>query len=163
MKRFVYGIIFLFFLTIIVFPVMAAKGKSQIYTNREYGFKMTLPYSWKGYSIIKETWKGFDPTKTSKVFTGPKILIRNPKWTKAKPWQDIPILIFTKKEWKLVEAGRISVSAAPYGPIKLGENKKYVFALPPRWVGFTDNLGQDEAQEIVKTLAPETPSLPMGK
>ena len=47
---------------------------------------------------------------------------------------------------------RSSVSAAPYGPIKLGESNKYVFALPPRWVGFTDALGQNEAKEIVKTF-----------
>ncbi|NOQ67967.1 hypothetical protein GQ568_00830, partial [Patescibacteria group bacterium] len=32
------------------------------------------------------------------------------------------------------------------------ENNKYVFALPPRWIGFADALGQDEAQKIVGTF-----------
>ena len=78
--------------------------------------------------------------------------MRNPNWTGPLSWQDIPIMMFTKDEWQLIEATLLSVSAAPIGPGKLGENGQYVFALPPRWIGFTDALGQDEAREIVKTF-----------
>ena len=55
-------------------------------------------------------------------------------------------------EWQLIEDGNLNIFAAPIAPSKLGENNKYVFSLPPRWVGFTDALGQDEAQKIVGTF-----------
>jgi hypothetical protein len=74
----------------------------------------------------------------------PQLLIRNPKWTEEKPYQDIPIMVFTPAEWQQVEAVTMSVSAAPIGPSELGHNSQYVFALPPRWIGFDDTLGQDE-------------------
>jgi hypothetical protein len=44
------------------------------------------------------------------------------------------------------------VSAAPITPSKLGENAKFVFALPPRWIGFADALGQDEAKDVPKSF-----------
>jgi hypothetical protein len=40
-----------------------------------------------------------------------------------------------------VENDDMSVSAAPIEPSKLGQSSRYVFALPPRWIGFTDDLG----------------------
>ena len=40
----------------------------------------------------------------------------------------------------------MSVSAAPIGPEELGQNTKYVFALPPRWIGFTDDIGWQDLE-----------------
>ena len=122
------------------------------YENKEYGFEITLLNSWKGYSVLEETWNGVTLNGKDTKFKGPQIAIRHPKWTISQPWQDIPVMVFTNEEWKLVEARNLSVSAAPIGPRKLDQNQNYVFALPPRWVGFTDNLGQDEAKQIVKTF-----------
>ena len=51
-----------------------------------------------------------------------------------------------------MEQEKLAVSAAPIGPSKLGENARFVFALPPRWIGFADTLGQDEAGEAPKTF-----------
>jgi len=119
------------------------------YWNNKYGFGITLLDSWKGYSAIEESWSGYSG---GVKFQGPQIVIRNPKWTENQPWQDIPIMVFTKEEWTLIEEENLGVSAAPIGPSKLGENQKYVFALPPRWVGFTDDLGQDEAEQIAETF-----------
>ena len=42
------------------------------------------------------------------------------------------------------------MSAAPIGPSKLGENAQFVFALPPRWIGFLDTLGQDVGEKCPK-------------
>ena len=123
-----------------------------IYTNSQYGFSLILPISWKGYSVLNEAWNGFLVNDSSQKFQGLKVIIRNPNWTEANPWQDIPVMVFTKDEWTQVEAENLSVSAAPIPPSKLGENQNYVFALPPRWVGFTDALGQDEAVNITKTF-----------
>lgn len=124
----------------------------QSYRNDEYGFEVVLPETWQGYSVITESWDGRMLDGTSKKLRGPKVVIRNPNWSGPLSWQDVPILVFTKDEWELIEATLLTVSAAPIGPGKLGENEQYVFALPPRWAGFTDALGQDEAQEIAKTF-----------
>jgi len=44
----------------------------------------------------------------------------------------------------------MAVSAAPIGPAELGRNKSYVFALPPRWIGFwADVKGMDEVQTLM--------------
>jgi len=122
------------------------------YTNEKYGFEVTLLDSWKGYSILTESWHGLTLDDNSTQYQGPEIIIRNPKWSVGQYWQDIPVMVFTKEEWKLIEAGNLNVSAAPIGPDKLDENQRYVFALPPRWVGFSDTLGQDEAQAIASTI-----------
>jgi hypothetical protein len=122
------------------------------YENKEYGFEIILFDSWKGYSVLEETWNGVTLDGKDTRFKGPQIIIRHPEWTLNHPWQDIPIMVFTNEEWKLVEAKKLNVSAAPIGPRKLDQNQNYVFALPPRWVGFTDNLGQNEATEIIKTF-----------
>ena len=124
----------------------------QTYRNEEYGFEIALPGSWEGYSILMKNWNGFKIDNPSVKFQGPKIVIRNPKWTTEQPWQDIPIMVFTEYEWSLIEENNLNVSAAPIGPSKLGENENYIFALPPRWIGFTDALGQQEARDIVETF-----------
>ncbi|MEI6529029.1 MAG: hypothetical protein WCN88_01315 [Candidatus Falkowbacteria bacterium] len=122
------------------------------YKNSEYGFELNLPDSWLGYSIVTENWNGQLLIEPNTKYQGPKILIRNPKWSAKAHWQDIPVLVFTPAEWKLIQEENLGISAAPIGPSKLGENSAYIFALPPRWLGFTDDLGQDEAAEIVKTF-----------
>ena len=61
-------------------------------------------------------------------------------------------MVFTHDEWPLVNRQKIGVSAAPISPSKLGENAKFVFALPPRWIGFVDTLGQDEAAKVPETF-----------
>ena len=125
------------------------------YKNNEYGFELTLPDSWKNYSVVKETWKGwsvFEVEDVGQTYSGTKVVIKNPQTNSQQIWQDIPIMIFTPEIWKLVNEEKIAVSAAPIGPAKIGENAKYIFATPPRWYGFTDDKGWEEAVEIVKTF-----------
>ena len=124
--------------------------KKIIYTNQDSGFELTLIDSWRGYSVMTNSWKG--RVDGIQKYAGPEIIIRNPNWTETKPWQDIPVMVFTPEEWSLIESENMAVSAAPIGPQELGRNSKYIFALPPRWIGFTDDLGQDEAQLIIKTF-----------
>lgn len=122
------------------------------YRNEKYGFEINLLESWRGYKILEESWRGTTLDGNSTRHEGPKIIIRNPKWSESEIWQDIPILVFTKFEWQLIEDKNLNIFAAPIAPSKLGENNKYVFSLPPRWVGFTDVLGQDKAQKIIGTF-----------
>jgi len=119
-----------------------------VYHNTQYGFCFLLPSDWKGYTIVADKWSG-TVLDTGQKESGPQLLIRNPKWTKDDPWQDIPIMIFTPSQWKIVAADDMAVSAAPIGPAELGSNKSYVFALPPRWIGFTDAKGTDEVQTLI--------------
>ncbi len=134
----------------------------ETYTNTEYGFTMQFPASWRGYTVVKSTWTGWliDGTTT---YTGTKLIFKNPQSTPSQPWQDIPLMIITPDVWKLISAEKVAVSAAPVGPGEVGENQNYIFATPPRWWGFTDALGGEEAVNIVKTfkvLAPiSTPAL----
>lgn len=122
------------------------------YINSEYGFQITFPDSWKGYSVVKQDWQGSENVEGGKTYNGPQIVIKNPKTTATQAWQDIPIMVFTSEQWNLIEQAKIVVSAAPIGPGKVGENQNYIFATPPRWWGFTDALGGDEAVNIVKTF-----------
>ena len=125
------------------------------YRNEQYGFGMTFPSGWSGYSVVAGTWQGQthdDQGETTGTYTGPEIILRHPQWTAAAPWQDIPVLVFTHDEWVLVEQQKFGVSAAPTSPSKLRENAKFVFALPPRWIGFADALGQEGVAKVPETF-----------
>ena len=57
--------------------------------------------------------------------------------------------VFTHAQWDESEKNQIIVSAAPIGPSELGRNKKFVFALPPRYnSAFPD--GFQEVDEIMR-------------
>ena len=135
-------------------PAANPKAKGIVaYTNDSYGFKFDLPDSWKGYSVIAGKWQGNrldseDASGKPKQESGPLITIRNQHWTEARPYQDIPIMVFTLEQWKLVEKEELAVSAAPIGPSELGRNAKYVFALPPRY-NFGDAEGIEEVNDII--------------
>jgi hypothetical protein len=137
-------------------PKPPAAQATIVYHNTAYGFCFALPESWKGFTIVAEQWSG-TILSSGQAVHGPQLLIRNPKWTEEKPYQDIPIMVFTLAEWQQVQAVTMSVSAAPIGPSELGHNIHYVFALPPRWIGFTDTLGQDELNAWIERSRLKTP------
>ncbi|MEI6238543.1 MAG: hypothetical protein WCP15_03355, partial [bacterium] len=118
---------------------------SVLYKNSDYGITFSLPTNWQGYSIIKSTWNG-TALGNSAVQNGAKIIIRNPKWTEAVHYEDIPVLVFTLSQWSSYLAEDFSVSAAPIPASELGQNDKYVFALPPRR-DYDFSLGYKEAEE----------------
>lgn len=138
-------------------PVAQATS-SPVYQNTQYGFSFSLPESWKGYSIVASTWKGFantGPKGDTTVTQGPLISIRNPAWTAQKPYQDIPIMVFTLSQWDSLLRNKFAVSAAPINPSLLGFNATYVFALPARY-NYAFPAGYEEVATILagKPLAP---------
>jgi hypothetical protein len=123
-------------------------ARSVVYTNKHYGFEFALPNSWRGFSILVGEWKGLGPPNGEVKEYSPELSIRHPLWTEADPRQDIPIMVFTHAQWDESEKLQISVTAAPFGPLELGRNNDYVFALPPRYnYNFPD--GFQEVDEII--------------
>lgn len=130
---------------------------SQIYKNEKYGFQITLPESWKGYSVVEQTWEGHLIDNFEQKYSGPLVIIENPVLKQTKRFQGIPIMVFTPEQWNLVSGPNsvVAVSAAPIGPAKVGENSNYFFATPPRYIGFGDDLDAqqiNQVYDIVKTF-----------
>ena len=131
-----------------------------VYQNTDYGFEFTLPASWKGYKIVTDKWEGVAPggqEGQQPAATGPMISIRHPKWTKKKPRQDIPIMVFTLKQWEDLQAEKFHIGAAPIGPKELGRNDRYVFALPARY-NFAFPEGYKEVETILAGKPLSTPT-----
>ncbi|MGQ7889233.1 S-layer homology domain-containing protein [Paenibacillus sp. WC2504] len=129
------------------------KADSNVYENTQYGFRFTLPNSWKGYTIVTDKWEGLsvsDSQAANVVESGAKISIRHPEWTSEQPRQDIPILVFTVDQWNELQQDKFHIGAAPIGPSELVRNDKYVFALPARY-NFAYPEGYQEVEEILKS------------
>ncbi|MCX6765166.1 MAG: hypothetical protein NT148_01355, partial [Candidatus Nealsonbacteria bacterium] len=101
------------------------------YTNNEYGFNISFPDSWKGYSLEKSSWTG-RLIDGDTQYTGVQLIFKNQTLASEKNFYGIPIMVITPDVWKLISEEKVAVSAAPIGPAKIGENQKYVFATPPR-------------------------------
>jgi len=59
-------------------------------------------------------------------------------------------MVFTIKQWDLVEKEEIALGAAPIGPSKLGSNSQYVFALPARY-NFAYPTGFEDVEKIMES------------
>jgi hypothetical protein len=127
---------------------------ASLYSNTEYGFSIQFPLSWSAYSIDEQSWEGHVIDNYQQTYSGPLIIIKNPELF-AKGFIGIPIMVITPEIWKLISEEKIAVSAAPIGPGKVGQNQKYIFATPPRYIGFVGDLSTDEINQvynIVKTF-----------
>jgi hypothetical protein len=122
-----------------------------LYTNNDYGFTFTLPENWKGYSLVVSKWigQGIGDTQDAPRATGPLIAIRSPLWTSEVPRQDIPIMVFTLREWDELRREVFHIGAAPIPPSELGRNANYVFALPARY-NYAFPAGFEEVQAILE-------------
>jgi hypothetical protein len=136
------------------FPIPSITGQSASieYHNTEYGFSLTLPTSWTGYTILTEQWQGLvaAPEGEAVEEKGLLISIRHPLWTSANPRQDIPIMVFTLSQWDSLQKGNFHIGAAPIGPSELGRNAKYVFALPARY-NYAFPTGFEEVEAILES------------
>jgi heme/copper-type cytochrome/quinol oxidase subunit 2 len=130
-------------------PTEPTQPDTIIYNNNQYGFNFTLPSSWKGYSIVSTNWEGNMVDTLNQNVRGPEISIRHPLWSVLNPRQDIPIMVFTLDQWNLIQAEKLSVSAAPIPPSEFGRNANYVFALPARY-NFAFPTGYEEVDKIIQ-------------
>jgi hypothetical protein len=131
------------------------ESNTLVYENNQYGFHFSLLDSWKGYSILTETWEGIgiDGSQSGKIVeTGPMIIIRHPQWTEQNQRQDIPIMVFTLTQWESMQQEQFHIGAAPIGPKELGRNSSYVFALPARY-NYAFLTGFEEVEDILNNHA----------
>jgi hypothetical protein len=125
-----------------------------VYSNYRYGFRLYLPKSWKGLTVIESKWQGTNRS-TGETEDGPLIRIRHPLYTQQNPREDIPIMVIKRDQWREINKDNLIVSAAPVPPGAIGRNEKYVFATPPRY-SFDELEGVNEVVKIVnsKSLQP---------
>ena len=131
---------------------VAVQATTTEYKNTDYGFAVTLPLSWKGFSIVSDTWKAYSPSKSQTGTpdeTGALLSVRNPLWSTTTPRQDIPVMVFTLAQWDLLTQDKIHIGAAPINPSELSRNAKYVFALPARY-NFAYPVGYEEVDTILQ-------------
>ncbi len=150
--------ILVIFIIFIIFLILSRSNmfvpKPVEYKNSEYGFSIVLPDSWKGYRVIESKWLGYEIDTPSDIPTdqGPIIQIRHPNWKEDDPYQDIPIMVFTLEQWKVIQDEKLSVSAAPFPPTELARNSIYVLALPARY-NYSFYKGWQEVETIIKSGA----------
>ncbi len=122
------------------------------YRNNDYGIMIDLPLTWENYTIVLDPWEGYSVgTSQQKIIEeGFTLLIRHPDWEYKSPRQDIPIMIFTLKQWSDMQADKFHIGAAPVNPSELGRNSKYVFAIPARY-NFSYLTGFEEVETILQS------------
>ncbi len=130
------------------------------YHNSQYNFTFFLPASWQGYSVVAQQWEGgsYSPAKDTTATTahGPIIVLRHPQWKASDPYQDIPIMVFTRTQW----AAEQQQEFFPYACGLIDEmwhNRKYVFGIYNRYEdldiqsnGGVEVKGAEEAADIIK-------------
>ncbi len=121
-----------------------------VYSDSQYGFAFALPESWTGYSVITAEWQGQSiEGEADEYEEGPIITLRHPDWKSDSLRQDIPIMVFTTKQWNDINADKFHIGAAPINPRELGRNTSYVFALPARY-NFAFPEGYQEVEQIIE-------------
>ncbi len=120
------------------------------YRNAQYGFVVSLPESWQGYTVVPDIRELRDVTTGDVVATAPIINIRHPLWTVQNPRQDIPIDIYTLAQWDKIMNEQYSVSAAPIPPSELAHNSRYIFALPARY-NYAFLPGFEEVDQLIRS------------
>ncbi|MEP6591733.1 MAG: hypothetical protein ABJC19_11170, partial [Gemmatimonadota bacterium] len=83
------------------------------YRNTALGFGVTLPRSWRGFSVRDSSWSGDSSGVT--VAKGRKVVVVHPDATAEHPRQGIPILVFTTEQWNRLRADAWHIGAAPIG------------------------------------------------
>jgi hypothetical protein len=123
-----------------------------VYRDEGLGLVFRLPESWRGYSVLTQRWQATVHGNEGENIgseDGPVIVLRNPQWRADDPWQDIPIMIFTRRQWEDEHAGLLSPFAG--GVIyELGHNDRNVFGIYSRFNADESVKGAEEAGEIAQ-------------
>ncbi len=114
------------------------------YHNAQYDLAFWLPEDWKGYAVMVQHWDGetylSDKDKNIVSAHGPIIVLRNPLWKTDDLYQDIPIYVFTRRQWDATHLGKYDAASAGGVIDELWHNDKYVFGIHSRTFGFNEDL-----------------------
>jgi hypothetical protein len=119
------------------------------YESAQCGLTFFLPATWQGYTVLTEQWdaplRSVDYKSEIGREHGPIIILRRPQ---DGPWQDIPVMVFTHRQWVAQQQDRCFPYAG--GVIdELWHNRNYVFGLYSRAL-WQEEQGLEEAQDIIK-------------
>ncbi|HXB60773.1 MAG TPA: hypothetical protein VNU95_14470 [Candidatus Acidoferrales bacterium] len=153
---------FFFYLAVVLGGILTGCSTSRnypaglpvCYHNAQYDFTFYLPMSWKGYSVLMRQWDGElrspDYQKVVGEERGPIIVLRNPLWKTNDLYQDIPIYVFTRRQWDDIHSGKYDAAGAGGLIDELWHNGKYVFGIHSRTFVVNEELkGRHETENIV--------------
>ena len=106
------------------------------YHNAQYGLTFFMPASWRGYAVLIEPFevslRSTDYQNEIRMEHLQIITLRNPQWTANEPHKDIPIMVYTCRQWDEEQQERLSTHAGGF-IIELWHNQGHVFGLPNRY------------------------------
>lgn len=106
------------------------------YHNGQYGLTFFLPASWRGHTVLTEPFEVSLRSADYQDEIGMEhlqiVTLRNPRWTANAPYKDVPIIVYTHKQWDEEHQERLSTHAGG-SMIELWHNQKYVFGLSSRY------------------------------
>lgn len=126
------------------------------YDNAQFGFTFFLPAGWRGYSVLIQQLddEAYSAAEDKQIIVGytPMITLRHPQWQASAPYQDIPILVFTRDQWDALHHGKLWPSFFAGGMInELWHNQRFVFAMSSRYNAADDVKGSKVAGRIIAT------------
>jgi hypothetical protein len=124
------------------------------YQDTRYGLTFFLPPTWRGCSASVQQLEDarYSPAEDKEIVVGhtPMIVLRNPQWQTSAPYQDIPILVFTRAQWNALHHGELWPSLFAGGMMdELWHNQQYVFAMSSRYNAADEVIGWKEVTEVV--------------
>ena len=139
------------------------------YHSARYDLTFYLPASWRDYSVWVQQLddERYSPAEDRQVIVGhtPMITLRHPQWQASAPYQDIPILVFTRAQWDALHHGKLWPSIFAGGVMdELWHSQRFVFAMSSRynaadevrdWKEVTEIVEQNRAANKMPRLYPE--------
>jgi hypothetical protein len=125
-----------------------------VYHDSEYGLTFWLSASWRGYSVLVRQLDDevYSPARDKLIIVGhnPMITLRHPQWQASAPYQDIPILVFTRAQWDDLNHGGLWPSIFAGGAMdELWHNQTFVFAMSSRYNAADEIEGEKEVEDII--------------
>jgi hypothetical protein len=125
------------------------------YHSARYDLTFYLPASWRDYSVSVQQLddERYSPAEDRQVIVGhtPMITLRHPQWQASAPYQDIPILVFTRAQWDALHHGELWPSIFAGGVMdELWHSRRFVFAMSSRYNAADEVRGWKEVADIVE-------------
>jgi hypothetical protein len=121
------------------------------YHNAQYDFTFFLPADWKGYTIsMQQSVDEISTAGESSIWRIPMITLQHPPAPDRIPFQDIPIIVFTRPQWDALHQGGPLPSLFAGGIMnELWHTQQFVFAMSSLYNANDEARGRKEVADIV--------------